>query len=340
MGENALFYQKHLQYPCLVKPYQRDTGLIDHGVVESCSKTQRTIDYRMNELSTTQKQKYDPFSRYDDDRAQDHYFLVPTPDGSSLRLNEWRKTVKSSRSLKNIAKLASDTRHVETSVGKSRLQTYPPYYRTPRNLEREIDEKKLAGEYCYISSERSCKEKSVFSGTCSQTSSFYVREDGERLEDFASKFANIGDELRKPQSSSHSFDGGKFDTWVELEGLDETSKKTRVIRTEPEKVIDYCTCMICVKGIFYHCTDEEDDTADHVCSCTGSKGKVFKRWTCLSFLACLMPCLFCYLPAKGCVTMCRKCRSDHRQSRDGNLKAKYKKPNEQRLKETTTLLMQ
>ena len=241
--------------------------------------------------------------------------------------------------LKNIAKLASDIQHVETAVGKSGTETYPPYYRTPRTLGKEIDEKKLAGEYCYISSEHSSKEKN-FSGTCSRTQSYYVRRDGECLEDFASKFANIGDEIPKPQSNSHSFEGRKFDTWVELEGLNETNIKTRVIRTEPEKVIDYCTCMICVKGIFYHCSDEDDDIADHVCSCAGSKGNVFKRWTCLSILACLMPCLFCYLPAKGCLTLCRKCRSKDKRSGDSNLRAKFKKPNERRLKETTTLLMQ
>ena len=341
MGENALFYQKHVQYPCLVKPYERETGLIDPSVVQSCARTERRKDYRMNELSTKQKQKYDPFSRYDDDLAKDHYFFVPKPDGNSLRISEWRRTVKSSRSLKNIAKLASDIQQVESGVGRTGTETYPPYYRTPRNLGREFDEKKLAGEYCYISSDHSSKAKNFVSGTCSRTPSYYVRGDGERLEDFASKFANIGVEIPKPQSNSHSFEGRKCDTWVELEGLNETNLKTHVIRTEPERVIDYCTCMICVKGIFYHCTDEDDDTVDHICSCSGSKGNVFKRWTCLSFLACLMPCLFCYLPAKGCLNLCRKCRSKDKRSGDGgSLRAKFKKPNERRLKETTTLLMQ
>ena len=338
MGD--LFVQKHLEYPCLVKPYHKDRGLIDRDVVESCARTERRIDYRMNELST--KQKHDPFSRYDDDLAEDHYFLVPKPDGNSLRISEWRRTVKSSRSLKNIAKLASDIQHVDTTTGKNGTQTYPPYYRThhPRTSEGDFDEKKVAGEYCYISSGHSSKEKNLFKGTCSRTSSFYVRKDAECLEDFASKFANIGDEIPKPQSSLHSFEERKFDTWVELEGLNETRKNTRVIRTQPETILDYCTCMICVKGVFYHCSEEEDDIADHVCSCSGSRGKVLKRWTCLSFLACLMPCLFCYLPAKGCLTLCRKCKSKDKGSGDSNLRAKFKKPNERRLKETTTLLMQ
>ena len=337
MGENALFYQKHIQYPCLVKPYQKETGSIDRNVVESCAGTERKIDYRMNELSTIQKQKYDPFSRYDDDLGEDHYFLVPETDGNNLRVSEWRRTVKSSRSLKNIAKLASDIQHVETTVGKNRTKTYPPYYNTPKTLEREVDMKKLAGDYCYISADLASKEKNLFGGTSSRTSSFHRRKDGERLEDFASKFANIGDEIPKPQSSSHSFEGRKFDTWVELEGISETDRKTRLIRTQPEKVIDYCTCMICVKGIFYHCSDD-DDIVENVCSCSGSKGKVLKRWTCLSILACFMPCLFCYLPAKGCLNLCRTCKSKDKRSGDCNLRARYKKHNEQRLRETTTLL--
>lgn len=321
-----------------MKPYQKDNGSIDRNVVESTERNERKNNYRMNELSRKQKQKLDPFSRYDDDLSQDHYFLVPEADGNSLRVNEWRRTVKSSRSLKNIAKLASGIQQAETTVGKNRTQTYPPYYKTPRHLQKEIDEKKIAGDYCYISTEHSSKDKNLFSGTSSRTSSFYIRKDGERLEEFASKFANIGDEPPKPQSSFHSFEERKFETWVELDGINETSRKTRLLRTQPEKVIDYCTCMMCVKGIFYHCTDEDDDTVDNVCSCTGSKGSVLKRWTCLSLLACFMPCLFCYLPAKGCVHLCRKCKSKDKGSRDSHLTAKYKKANERRLRETTTLL--
>lgn len=338
MGENALFYQKHIRYPGLVKPYQRGNGSIERDAVESTARTEGKSVNRMNELSRKQKQIYDPFSRYDDDSGEDHYFLVPGAEDNSSRVTEWRRTVKSSRSLKNIAKLASDIQSVETTVGQNRTKTYPPYYKTPRTLEKELDEKELAGDYCYISSDQSNKGKHFLNGGSSRTSSYYFRKDGERLQEFASKFANSGDETPKPQSS-HSFGEGKFDTWVELEGINETGRKTHVTRTQPERVIDYCTCMICVKGIFYHCTDEDDDIVDNVCSCNGSKGSVFKRWTCLSILACFMPCLFCHLPAKGCLNLCRKCKGkDRRSPRDSNLTAKFKKPNERRPKETTTLL--
>ena len=343
MGENALCYQRSVEYPGLVKPYRRESGSIDQSVIESSTRSSDgfglTNKYsRMNELHTKQKQNYDPFSRYDDDLGEEHYFLVPKVQGNSLQVSEWRRTVKSSRSLKNIAKLASDIKQVETSVGKNRNQTYPPLYKRPQTQLSDLDKKRFEGEYCYISADQSSKDKHSF---CRSTVgiSFNRKNDSEQLREFASKFATLGDEIPKPQSSSHSLGERKFDTWVELDGISESPTKTRVIRTQPEKIIDYCTCMICVKGIFYHCTDDEDETVDNVCSCTGTKGSVLKRWTCLSILACLMPCIFCYLPAKGCLNLCRKCKNNNdKRMRDSNLNVRYRKTEQRRSRETTTLL--
>lgn len=345
MGERALFYRDDVPYPGLVKPYLKDNDSIDQSVIDSSSRTSSEAGLsnrysRMNELNMNQKQNSDPFSRYDDDMGEEHYFLVPKIQGNSLQFCEWRRTVKSSRSLKNIAKLASDVKQIDPPVGKNRTQTYPPYYRTPPQTPSIVDNQKFAGEYCCISTEEKLSKsssKQPVTGSNLRTS-FYHSRDGECLRDFASKFATDQDERPKPQNHSHSFEGKRQDTWVELDGLNDSKSKRKIARTQPENIVDYCTCMVCVKGLFYHIGDDED-SADNPCSCVGSKGSVLKRWTCLSILACLMPCLFCYLPAKGCLNLCRTCRNNNDQrTPDSELRATYKKSDKRKAKETTTLL--
>ncbi|XP_064422669.1 protein sprouty homolog 3 [Latimeria chalumnae] len=75
----------------------------------------------------------------------------------------------------------------------------------------------------------------------------------------------------------------------------------------PENVLDYGTCLCCIKGLFYHCSsDDEDNCADDPCSCNQG-GQCCSRWAAISFFSVLMPCLCCYLPAKGCLKLCQKC---------------------------------
>lgn len=68
-----------------------------------------------------------------------------------------------------------------------------------------------------------------------------------------------------------------------------------------ESVLDTTTCMCCVKGIFYHCGQGEDEgeaaCVDKPCSCSPNKRCL--RWGCLSVLAVPLPCLLCYLPMLG-----------------------------------------
>ncbi|XP_043913681.1 protein sprouty homolog 3 [Protopterus annectens] len=74
-----------------------------------------------------------------------------------------------------------------------------------------------------------------------------------------------------------------------------------------ESIIDYATCLCCIKGLFYHCsTDDEDNCADEPCSCTHG-GHYCTRWAAMSLLSLFMPCLCCYPPAKGCLKLCHKC---------------------------------
>ncbi|TMS11701.1 protein sprouty homolog 2 [Larimichthys crocea] len=73
-----------------------------------------------------------------------------------------------------------------------------------------------------------------------------------------------------------------------------------------QSAVEYGTCVCCVKGLFYHCSSDDEDTcADKPFSCTQPHCCV--RWTTVSLLSLLFPCLLCYLPAKGCVAVCQSC---------------------------------
>jgi protein sprouty family protein 2 len=84
----------------------------------------------------------------------------------------------------------------------------------------------------------------------------------------------------------------------------------------PETLIDYASCLCCVKGLYYHCSNhemecenEEVTCADDPCSCVPYKRTT--RWGCLSALSLILPCLLCYWPMKGCVSLCAKCYANH-----------------------------
>lgn len=79
-------------------------------------------------------------------------------------------------------------------------------------------------------------------------------------------------------------------------------------------VVEYGTCVCCVKGLFYHCSSDDEDTcADKPFSC--SQQHCFVRWTTVALLSVCFPCLLCYLPAKGCLAVCQSCYD--RASRPG-----------------------
>lgn len=84
-----------------------------------------------------------------------------------------------------------------------------------------------------------------------------------------------------------------------------------------ETIIDYASCLCCVKALFYHCSkdqelDCESETircAEDPCSCVPYKRA--SRWGCLSVLSLFLPCLCCYWPMRGCVSLCAKCYAKH-----------------------------
>ncbi|XP_067160844.1 protein sprouty homolog 4 [Apteryx mantelli] len=74
-----------------------------------------------------------------------------------------------------------------------------------------------------------------------------------------------------------------------------------------QNLVNYSTCMCLVKGVFYHCTNEDDEgtCADHPCSC--SHANRCARWSFMGALSLVLPCLLCYLPATGCVKLSQRC---------------------------------
>ncbi|KAJ0062460.1 hypothetical protein NL108_013446 [Boleophthalmus pectinirostris] len=71
-------------------------------------------------------------------------------------------------------------------------------------------------------------------------------------------------------------------------------------------VVEYGTCVCCVKGLFYHCSSDDEDTcADKPFSC--SQPHCCVRWSAVSLLALFFPCLLCYLPARTCLNACQSC---------------------------------
>ncbi|XP_038604154.1 protein sprouty homolog 3 [Tachyglossus aculeatus] len=73
----------------------------------------------------------------------------------------------------------------------------------------------------------------------------------------------------------------------------------------PDSLLDYGTCLCCVKGLFYHCSsDDEDNCADDPCSC--GPGACCTRWAAMSLLSLFLPCLCCYLPTRACLRLCQR----------------------------------
>lgn len=75
-----------------------------------------------------------------------------------------------------------------------------------------------------------------------------------------------------------------------------------------QNLVDSATCMCLVKGVFYHCTEDEDEEgscADKPCSCSHSN--CCARWSFMAAASLVLPCLMCYLPAVGCAKLSQKC---------------------------------
>ena len=76
-----------------------------------------------------------------------------------------------------------------------------------------------------------------------------------------------------------------------------------------EALVDTCSCMCCVRPIFYHCLKDdngEEDCSDDPCACC-SRPHCALRWTIMALLVSCLPCLCLYLPLRCAFASCREC---------------------------------
>lgn len=84
---------------------------------------------------------------------------------------------------------------------------------------------------------------------------------------------------------------------------------SKSIHCGPEPLLDYVTCLCCVKAVFYHCgKNHEPDggvlCADKPCSC--APHRKFWRWGCMTAMSVVLPCLCLYWPCRGCIGLAEK----------------------------------
>ena len=79
--------------------------------------------------------------------------------------------------------------------------------------------------------------------------------------------------------------------------------------------IECVTCVSCTSCLMYHCMSDADGEFRHPCSCDTSDPNHCKRWTALTLLSMVFPCLWCYLPLRACHrcgAMCGVCGGQHK----------------------------
>ncbi|KAJ8028348.1 Protein sprouty-like 2 [Holothuria leucospilota] len=82
----------------------------------------------------------------------------------------------------------------------------------------------------------------------------------------------------------------------------------------PKSLLENCTCVCCVQGIFYHCAEDTEDDyryADEPCSCNPHKRCL--RFSCMGLLSLALPCLWCYWPGRACLECFRLCKAQGRK---------------------------
>ncbi|XP_071078878.1 sprouty-related, EVH1 domain-containing protein 2-like [Haliotis cracherodii] len=82
-----------------------------------------------------------------------------------------------------------------------------------------------------------------------------------------------------------------------------------------EKFIECVTCVACSKCLIYHCMSDADGEYRHPCECDPRDDSNCKKWTALTILSLLVPCLWCYWPLTACHRCgiyCRCCGGRHK----------------------------
>ncbi|XP_078370392.1 uncharacterized protein LOC144654180 [Oculina patagonica] len=75
------------------------------------------------------------------------------------------------------------------------------------------------------------------------------------------------------------------------------------IKTYTKQLVECCSCMCCVKAVFYHCTKDDEfekNWADEPCACEVPGTECVARWSILGMFSLFIPCLVCYPIIKVC----------------------------------------
>lgn len=78
---------------------------------------------------------------------------------------------------------------------------------------------------------------------------------------------------------------------------------TESLKADNTELLECCTCLCCVKALFYHCTKDGEmqrNWADKPCACEGPGAECVARWGLLGMLSLFLPCLLCYPILNGC----------------------------------------
>lgn len=94
--------------------------------------------------------------------------------------------------------------------------------------------------------------------------------------------------------------------------LPEVMEMQRNPAREPIKTVDTerlecCTCICCVKALFYHCRKDRDlegNWAEEPCACEGPGVECAAKWAILGTLSLFVPCLWCYPILNACCKPC------------------------------------
>ena len=113
-----------------------------------------------------------------------------------------------------------------------------------------------------------------------------------------------------------------YATNVICQEIEELEREER--QAEYNDLLDCCTCMCCVKALFYHCTKDSKDEgqlAEHPCSCKGPVSECVGRWGIMGLISIFLPCLLCYLPFEACFR-CHDCMTREKKTET----SKYEEP--------------
>lgn len=100
--------------------------------------------------------------------------------------------------------------------------------------------------------------------------------------------------------------------------------------------IEAVTCLVCAKGLLYHCMSDAEGDYVHPCQCSNADGHWARRWIGLALLSVLVPCLCCYGPLMlcyGCGRRCSVCGGRHQGVQEEHEVMMRKKKKKKKIKE-------